>query len=136
LGELPEHLFEPLSFAQNFDAPNQFVDTLADRCKKALASFDVEAYKNPDTGNLVFVTAFSQRPELSQADERPKRMRKIAYRVELSSPRSPGLVRLNLSADIKWRLVIDPRFWYAENPTSSKLYLQSVTLLKKQILGE
>jgi hypothetical protein len=82
----------------------------------------------------VFTTSWAQRPSVNNLNERPRKIRQIAYRVELTRV-AKGKVHVDLAAIIQWRLTID-RNWYEEKSSSTTIYQTELERLTNEILNK
>lgn len=121
-GDWPDDLFVPLAYQADYDINSTSLSVLAARVRSVLhddRGFEVRQF-SPAEDQIVFSTAFLQNAKLNEANESPRKFRRIAYRVALTAGKS-GLIHVNLSSSIEWRVVVDNR-WFPENSSSSDRY--------------
>jgi hypothetical protein len=131
----PQGWFDELPFWRDYNINSQSLPRIVYRTHAVLDAMGEVRPWTKDRDTAVLATAFSQLEDLNTHDESPKRVRRIAYRVELSSSGTSKVIRLHISVAIEWRVVID-RHWFPENPSSSTICQERVAALKKQIIGE
>ena len=136
-GEWPTDPFTPFPFEANYDVTESLAVLAAktDKILQDTLQFQVRRFAAAD-GQVVFYTAFQQQKALLGEEDRGKKVRRIAYRVALSTKGIHNPIHVNLSASIDWRPVIDKR-WLVENSSSSAgaLYRRQIESLKTAILG-
>ena len=137
-GLLPDDPFSPLAFQSDYDLSKRSLAVAAAKTRTVLQDeqgFQTTQY-SPGEGQIVFVTRFLEKSSLSEGSDEKGRLRRIAYRVSLSSGKATGTLHANLSATIQWRIVVDRQRWFPENSSSSGIYLRALAQLKNAIFGK
>jgi len=131
----PEDWFDPLPYKNEYPLKGASLVKTVARAKAILQELgEVRDYKVQDA--TVLLTPFHERWDLGRPDETPKRPRRIAYRVALSSTERGSSVLMQISAAVQWRVIIERKGWVPENASSSTIYQEQVAAIKKKILGE
>lgn len=125
----PDH-FEGVR--KSFDTSGSLSDASARVEALLQRSFNVRDSR--DGERVIFATSWAERPSVNNLDERPRRTRRIAYRVELART-TKGNVHVDLSAIIQWRLAIDKN-WYEQESSSTSIYQTELERLMRDILGQ
>lgn len=131
----PQDWFDGLPFSSGYTSAGQSLSKLVGRTKTVLQAFGEVREWSKDENTYVLATAFSQPADLNTADGRREKVRRIAFRIELSSLGASKSIQLHISVAIESRAIIDRR-WYPENASSSTIYQDQVKAIKGKILGE
>jgi hypothetical protein len=121
-GEWPDDLFVPLAYQSDYDIGSASLSVLAARVRRFLQDdrgFEIRQF-SPTEGQIVFSTAFLHDAKLSEPDESPRRLRRIAFHVVLAASKS-DLIHVNVSSIIEWRIAVDDR-WFPEDSSLSSRY--------------
>jgi hypothetical protein len=121
-GDWPSDPFAPLAYQADYDLQFKSLAAVSARIRSVLRDdrgFEIRQFSQ-EQDQIIFCTAFLQNAKLNEPNERPRRFRRIAYRVALAAGKS-NLIHVNLSSSIEWRLVVDTR-WFPEKSSSSNRY--------------
>jgi hypothetical protein len=134
-GYWPSDPFAPLAYEVDYDMHSKSLAAVSARIRSVLRDdrgLEIRQFSQQE-GQITFYTAFLQNAQLNQPDERPRRFRRIAYRVRLAAGK-PDLIHVNISSTIEWRLVVDTR-WFLENSSASNRYQTQTTDLWRAFRG-
>jgi hypothetical protein len=130
-GTWPNDPFNPLDYGDvPYDLQPASLAVTAEKVQKLLRDdwgFEFQPYSRPDSREIIFVTKFHQRSALNNPSETPRKIREIAYRVDLR-PERAYRVHVGISATIRWHLVVDSR-WFFENSSSTSIYPNQIGAL-------
>lgn len=132
-GDWPDNPFDPLVYQASYDIHSSSLAEVLNKIESVLRDdegFEVRQFSQIKD-QVVFSTSFHQSNKLNDSSERPRKLRRIAYHVEVTDMKS-GSIHISISTSIQWRIVVDTR-WFLESSSSSERYRSATTELWKAL---